>query len=432
MCFWGWELRRWIIGGGPPKLSRFTVFLGIGDMFHSLGKGRCIAAAQASLSSVSALIACFGLLVGALGISGCQSSKGRPEAADEQAGQTEQEYRFYPEAPDPPRFQYLKTLTTSLEFEKPQDEDESQSGLSKFLFGEREQTPRGFRFPDKPYGVDIYDGQVVVADLRGAMFVVYDLKKGEYREVAPKGKGYLRQPTNLTIDKDGTVYVCDAGRGAVIVYSLAGDFERMFEMPENTRPADVAIYGDRLYVANLKADKIDVVDKHTGDALFSFPKRDAEHQLGFPSHLYIRGDRLFVTEARNFRISQFTVDGEYIDSFGEVGDWPGSFARPKGVAVDREGRRYVLDAAFQNVQVFNDKNQQLMALGGPGMEPDNLNLPIDIVIDYDNVEYFRQYMHPDFRVEYLILISSQIGRNKVAVFGYGRMEGVTYPEDEAR
>lgn len=39
-------------------------------------------------------------------------------------------------------------------------------------------------------------------------------------------------------------------------------------------------------------------------------------------------------------------------TFGRIGDNLGHFARPRGMAIDRAGYVYVVDAAFNNVQVF--------------------------------------------------------------------------------
>ena len=44
----------------------------------------------------------------------------------------------------------------------------------------------------------------------------------------------------------------------------------------------------------------------------------------------------------------------------------GTFARPKGVAVDSEGNAWVVDALFDNVQVFDGEGRLLLVIGGPG------------------------------------------------------------------
>jgi len=62
-----------------------------------------------------------------------------------------------------------------------------------------------------------------------------------------------------------------------------------------------------------------------------------------------------------------------------------------------------------------------MAFGEPGAERWNVNLPTVVKIDYENVPYFEKYAAPKFEIEYLVLVASQFGLNKVVVFGYGEL-----------
>jgi hypothetical protein len=58
-----------------------------------------------------------------------------------------------------------------------------------------------------------------------------------------------------------------------------------------------------------------------------------------------------------------------------------------------------------------------------GNQPGNLNLPAQVVIDYDNVNLFRSYAAPDFEIEYLIIVTSQYGLRKVNIYGFGHPRG---------
>jgi sugar lactone lactonase YvrE len=235
----------------------------------------------------------------------------------------------------------------------------------------------------------------------------------------------MKKPANIRIDTDGTRYITDTERGAVLVYDRDDRFVRVLGAPDQFRPVDIAIVGDRLYVTDARNMKVHVLDKATGDTLFEFGELGSgPGQFYHPTILDVGPDEtLYVTDTTNFRIQHFTLDGELIREIGEIGTAPGKFARPKGVAVDREGRIYVVDAAFENVQVLDDDGTPLTFFGGPGDGPGNINLPTVVDIDYDNLEYFRKYAAPGFELEYLVLVASQFGHNKVSVFGFGSMAG---------
>ena len=79
----------------------------------------------------------------------------------------------------------------------------------------------------------------------------------------------------------------------------------------------------------------------------------------------------------------------------------------------------MVDSAFENIQVFGQDGGALMFFGAPGSDRDSINMPTAVKLDYDNVPYFEKYIAPDFDVEYLVLVASQYGNNKVTVFGFG-------------
>jgi DNA-binding beta-propeller fold protein YncE len=189
---------------------------------------------------------------------------------------------------------------------------------------------------------------------------------------------------------------------------------------------------ERLYVTDLEHHQIVVLDKKTGEELFRFGKAGSKDgELFYPTNITLASDNhLYVTDTGNFRVQKFTLSGQFIRSYGSLGSGFGQFARPKGVALDRDGQMYVVDAAFENVQVLNNDGKLLLFFSGPGDSPENINLPTAIVVDYANVALFQKYADPKFRIEYLILVASQFGANKVNVFGYGKMQDMNYPADE--
>ena len=54
----------------------------------------------------------------------------------------------------------------------------------------------------------------------------------------------------------------------------------------------------------------------------------------------------------NGRVQQFTKSGQYLRGFGGQGTQPGQFYAPHGLAFDRRGHLYVVDAFNHRVQKF--------------------------------------------------------------------------------
>jgi hypothetical protein len=78
----------------------------------------------------------------------------------------------------------------------------------------------------------------------------------------------------------------------------------------------------------------------------------------------------------------------------------------------------VVDAGFENVQIFDKEGQLLMFFGGPYNGPGDMWLPAKVIIDYNNLEYFQKYVHNNFNLKYLIFVTNQYGPDKVNVYGF--------------
>jgi sugar lactone lactonase YvrE len=272
----------------------------------------------------------------------------------------------------------------------------------------------------KPYGVAIHDGQILICDTKTAIVSVFDLKNQTVEILGGGPNGQLGKPINIVVDEDGTRYVADVLLGRVMVYDANNDYLRAIGDPEAWTPTDVAIVGKRLYVTDRMNGQVVLVEKETGEELRRFSPRSAEEgALFFPTNLALGIDgSVYVTETGHAQVLKLNDRGELLQTFGTLGDYVGQFVRPKGVAVDREGRVYVVDAASEVVQIFNADGELLLFFGGPGTRPGNIYLPAQVVIDYDNVDLFADRVKPGYKVEYLVIVTSQFGPNKVSVFGF--------------
>jgi len=321
---------------------------------------------------------------------------------------------FLPLPPNEPRLQFLTKFSSAL------DVGTEKKGFRDFVFGGEDNEAQ---LVQKPYGLAVYEGAIYVVDTRGNGYGIFDLANSRSKLVQPTGAGALVKPINITIDVDGTRYITDTEREQILVFNADDRFLRAIGDPGQFKPIDVAIAGDQLYITDIMHHQVHVLDKHTDETVLTFGDVGSEPgQLFHPTSLAIGGDGMvYVTDTSNFRLQQFDADGEFVRVIGALGSRPGTFSRPKGIALDRSGHIYVVDAAFQNIQVIAPDGGAIMAFGEPGAERWNVNLPTVVKIDYENVPYFEKYAAPNFEIEYLVLVASQFGLNKVVVFGYGEL-----------
>lgn len=322
-------------------------------------------------------------------------------------------YLYYPSPPDPARYQYLTTISTARDIEK------EKSGFYKFVAGKDEKKPLEIL---KPYGVELFEGILYVADMKAGAVDTLNLNTGRFDYLGLRGAGKLIRPVNLRIDRQQRrLYVADMGRKQVLCYDLDGNLLTTYGTAGQFDPSDVELADDRLLVCDVKGHRIHVLDRTTGEPRGTIGRPGSKDgELFHPTNICVHGDRLYVSDTSNFRIAVFRLDGTFIRNYGRIGNRPGNFSRTKGVAVDGAGRLYAVDAAFENVQVFDDQFKLLMFFLHSGSEPDNINLPADIAINTDSISCFRKYIAPGFQVEYLLLVSSQFGPNKINVYAFGK------------
>lgn len=337
------------------------------------------------------------------------------------------ETAFFPPLPQPPKLQYLLSITTEDDIG-----GKKGSGLKEWLIGQRQANKQIAR----PQDIASSKGKVYVLDRTFKKVLFIDLEKKELDYIRDDREGALGDPMGVWVTEDDVKYVADAGRKQVLVYDKDNQFVRAYgEQGQFERPADVAVFGDRIYVLDFAKMAVHVVDRQSGKTVQSIGEPGTEEgQFHRPTHITVdRHGNIYVNDSFNFRIQKFDPSGKYEKHFGYQGDTLGGFARPKGIAVDRDGHLYAVDAAFENAQIFHPESTDLLLFfGGYGPHQGSMYLPSGLHIDYDNVPYFQQYVDKDFKVHYLVYVGNLLGDKKLNVYGFGEWIGPPLPVVERR
>ncbi|UCE60665.1 MAG: hypothetical protein JSU63_02725 [Phycisphaerales bacterium] len=332
---------------------------------------------------------------------------------------------LFPSPPAEPRIQFLTWASGAEEVEGP------LSNIVKLAFGDQ---PVGRLGIHKPYGVAARDGVVYVCDTKIPGLCRLDFKNKTFSILGLRDPGRLRKPIGLTIDSLGYKFVADAQRAQVVVFGPDDQYIRAMNVPKPSRPVDVAVWGNELYVLdNDDTCEIVVLNRQTGEVLRTFGSRGGNAgQFQIPNSLCFDSEGyLYVSDTLNWRIQKLTREGEPIWAKGTAGHLLGQFGRPRGLRVAPNGIIYVADAATEIVQMFNTDGEMLMHFGGAGEVPGALVLPASVAIDTDSIPYFKQYIHKDFDVEYLLFVSNQFGPHLISVYAFGSFpEGYRFSDEQ--
>lgn len=307
------------------------------------------------------------------------------------------EIPVYPPPPEPPRFFWERTLTSSFDVKEMSGMDK----LKAFATGSA-GVAHGFA---KPYGIAVYQGRIYVTDTVQRVILMFDAPGRDFKVIGQDGIGQLVKPIGISIDRnDGTVYVADNTAKRVVVFDKEGEYLRAIGGSEILRrPTGVTISpdGKKLYVIDTggvdsSEHHMHIFDAMSGNLLQTVGTRGKEEgQFNLPLQATTGPNgTVYVVDSGNFRVEAFNPDGSFKGTFGGIGRQSGQFSRPKGIASDPQGNIYVVDAAFGNFQIFDPSGQLLLFVGDRGTSglPGEYMLPAGIAVDEDG----RVYMVDQF------------------------------------
>jgi DNA-binding beta-propeller fold protein YncE len=128
-----------------------------------------------------------------------------------------------------------------------------------------------------------------------------------------RGQSHVQGPAALSVDRRGTIYVCDYIAGRVTVFDPFGNFMLYIGAGELDGPYGVAVDDDGL---------------------------------------------VYVADTRHHRVVVFDATGGVAATLGAMGSGPASFSEPHDVAVTWDGYLYVADTGNNRIQKFRvDKNR---------------------------------------------------------------------------
>lgn len=350
----------------------------------------------------------FACLIVGLVVAGCNTAS-KPQLEQRPTS-------FWPPAPDEPRIQFLHSFFQST------DVTPAKAGLEKVILGTQ---PENAIEIAKPYGIKIWQGKIYVCDVKLKAVLVLDLRKKLVRTMGTTGTDALQNPADICIAPEGTKYVADSLGNKVVVFD-ASDKQIGVFTHSNFKPVGVAVYGDELAVADFAMQRVEIMDRSTGKVrrTIGSPGMKDGQFIRPLAVAYEANGNLVVSDFMKCRIQKFDRSGKLINAMGNISTGIADFVRPKHIAIDREGMLYVVDAAFQNVQVFGADWIVRTFFGTAGTHPGSMQLPAGITVDDDpqNMELFREYLHPAFEPQRLILVTNQFGPNRVAVYALGKLK----------
>lgn len=229
------------------------------------------------------------------------------------------------------------------------------------------------------YVLDGVNGRVVVFGTKGEYLFSFGARGSE--------PGKLHMAVGIGTAADGRVFVADTGNHRIQVFSPEGGFLRAFSLKTGGRadPTDVlpSPFQDYCYVSDNDNHEIQVYDGRNGRFLFNWGKRGAGRgEFRYPATLAMdAAHHVYVVDVMNARLQSFDSRGKHGWEVATWGVGPSGLFRPKGVAVNAEGKILVSDSYMGWVKVFRVDGEFEGMLGNPEGAPRRFTTPASIAMD---------------------------------------------------
>lgn len=255
----------------------------------------------------------------------------------------------------------------------------------------------------QPYGMAVdTKGRLYVADSKVGAIFIFNTETRDVEMIKNKVDAHFVRIIGLAMDDNDRLFVSDPGLKHVLVFTPQHKAEDVIT-EGMVEPSGLAIDTQNrlLYVSDVNLDQILVYDADTFKLLRKMGTGGKNHELTSPGDFakptgvaVDKDGNLYVADTLNNRVEVFDADGSFIRTWGKNGDGPGYFARPKGIAIDSDEHVWVADGMQDRVQVFTKEGQLLIAMGGHGLLPGQYQGLVNVTIDNRRNRVYTSEIYP--------------------------------------
>lgn len=234
----------------------------------------------------------------------------------------------------------------------------------------------GLNFPEGP----TYDGKssIYLSNCYGGWITKYFDERIDTFISKIDDSLLIKNTNGLAFGKDGSLYVCEYGKGRILKVNNDSRIEVYadgYEGERFNRPNDITFdENGNLFFTDPKSYDKNILD---GRVFFIDAKTKivslAADSLGFPNGINISpiDGKLYVCESAKQKIVRYTITKEnnLIDK-EDFAELPGG--DPDGIEFDVNGNLFVAHFGGKAVYVFSPEGKQVQKIETPGSKPTNL------------------------------------------------------------
>ena len=200
----------------------------------------------------------------------------------------------------------------------------------------------GVRQLSNPWGIAMHGDSLYVSCLARYTVCQFSLIEMCYvRMIGGEGSnnGQFNSPRQLTTDLIGRVFIADCNNDRICVHDPDLNHLRNITHQSMSRPEDVKVSRDCLYVLCPYNNSCMIVLTLEGDLLHSLIPCGEGMDVSYACFFCLDPLSNFVfSDCDSHSICVFSPEGNLLHTIGREGDQPGMFIYPRGVAITPNGR----------------------------------------------------------------------------------------------
>lgn len=219
---------------------------------------------------------------------------------------------------------------------------------------------------------------------------------------APPAEGKLLAPSGIAVGGANVIFVADAQQGRVFGYDRNGALLlSLGKTGDLAYPTGIAIdtRRNRIYVADPHAHLVKVFTM-LGDRLFDIGHDGkTDQRLKSPAGIALDQEgRIYVLDGQRKRVHLYDPEGKFQKKISLSRGFPGDSLKPRGIAVDSAGHIYVTDGVNNNILIFGSDGGFLKAWGKTGNLSGDFWTPQGLFIDERDTIYIADQTNSRIQV----------------------------------
>ncbi len=200
--------------------------------------------------------------------------------------------------------------------------------------------------------------------------------------------GGFVNPSGLTTDIDGNIYVADTGNNKIKKFSSAGTPLLTFGSSGSGNgqlfgPYSVAVDSSgNIFVADRSNNRIQKFDSSGGFVAKWGSSGSGTGQFASPEYVAVdAAGNVYVSDTSNHRIQKFDNNGNFISTFGSFGNGNTQFFTPVSIATDSNGNIFVADRSHNLIHKYSSSRVYIKSWALTVHPPGGFNSPQYVAVD---------------------------------------------------